>query len=176
MKFLYAMVWLFPVIFMIHDFEEIIMIEAWKKKNEKYIKEKNIPYSFEVSTASFSAAVLGIFILFSVLSGFSYIYESYFLWTAMYIGFILHMIFHVISSMVMRRYTPGAATSIPFTLLCLHMLLKSGILLKYNAIGLCITVIILVIIAVVFLGCLHNLMGNIDKLIEMYIKKCTKIN
>lgn len=52
-----AIAWLFPIIFMIHDFEEIVMINAWQQKNKQYIqnmKDKYIPFKFKGSTASIS--------------------------------------------------------------------------------------------------------------------------
>ena len=33
-----TIVWLFPVIFMLHDFEEIIFVEAWKRKYKRKIQ------------------------------------------------------------------------------------------------------------------------------------------
>lgn len=35
-----TIVWLFPVIFMLHDFEEIIFVEAWKRKYKKKYKQQ----------------------------------------------------------------------------------------------------------------------------------------
>ncbi|MDT8719218.1 HXXEE domain-containing protein [Clostridium sp. 19966] len=47
--FIFIFIWIFPVIFILHDFEEIIMITAWKQRNKKYIeslKIKHIPIDF----------------------------------------------------------------------------------------------------------------------------------
>lgn len=170
MKFLYGMIWLFPILFMIHDFEEIIMIEAWKKKNDKFIREKKIPYSFNVTTASFSTAVLFIFILFSAVTLFSYVYESYFLWLIMFLAFIFHLFFHAASCLVMIRYTPGVITSIPFAAIGIVLILKSKILEMYKAIPIIISVIILIGIAVGILAFLHRFMAQIDVLIKKYIE------
>lgn len=35
-----TLIWLFPIIFILHDFEEIIMIEKWMKTNSGAIFEK----------------------------------------------------------------------------------------------------------------------------------------
>ncbi len=34
-----TIIWLLPILFMIHDFEEIIMAEAWSKRFKKELKE-----------------------------------------------------------------------------------------------------------------------------------------
>ena len=40
-----TLIWLFPIMFILHDFEEIIMVERWMKRNStvhiRHIAEKN---------------------------------------------------------------------------------------------------------------------------------------
>jgi len=62
MKLFQIIIWLFPIMFMIHDFEEIVMLKAYQKRNEAYIqtlktKGKYIPFGFEGTTPVFSIAV-----------------------------------------------------------------------------------------------------------------------
>lgn len=35
-----AIIWFFPIVFIIHDFEEIIFIQSWISKNGYYLCEK----------------------------------------------------------------------------------------------------------------------------------------
>ena len=35
-----AIVWFFPILFMFHDFEEIILIQQWISKNRHYLSER----------------------------------------------------------------------------------------------------------------------------------------
>jgi len=38
MKLFQIIIWLFPIMFMIHDFEEIVMLKAYQKRNEALFK------------------------------------------------------------------------------------------------------------------------------------------
>jgi hypothetical protein len=70
-----AIVWLFPVIFMLRDFEEVIFVVAWKKRFKIQIqttKMKKAPFSDLEDTASFSIGIAIEFIIISALSLFAY--------------------------------------------------------------------------------------------------------
>lgn len=82
-----TIVWLFPVIFMLHDFEEIIFVEAWKRKYKRKIqttKMKKIPFADLGSTPSFSIGVLIEFFIISALSLSACIFDWYFLWLGLF--------------------------------------------------------------------------------------------
>ena len=52
--------WLFASLFMVHEFEEVVLVGAWKKRNMVYSSTPNsklTPYWAFVSTASFSCGV-----------------------------------------------------------------------------------------------------------------------
>lgn len=66
MKELFMIIWLFPILFMIHDFEEIIIIKSWQQKNKEYIEnrlQKFVPFNFKASTAAFSIGVAEEFVI-----------------------------------------------------------------------------------------------------------------
>lgn len=42
MKELFMIIWLFPILFMVHDFEEIIIINAWKEKMNITLKTEKL--------------------------------------------------------------------------------------------------------------------------------------
>lgn len=103
MNVMNAIVWILPIIFMLHDFEEIIMIESWikryetqleqlMKENGKDIMSTKIPYKDFRSTASFSVAVLILFFCFSLISLLSCLFHSYFIWYGVCFAFVIHCI------------------------------------------------------------------------------------
>jgi hypothetical protein len=62
---LLMLIWLFPVVLIFHDFEEIMMMEKWVKRNSSTITDKLPPRiarrvirQFSLSTAQFAVAVL----------------------------------------------------------------------------------------------------------------------
>lgn len=127
---LLTLIWLFPVVFIFHDFEEIIMMEKWVKQNTGNISEKLPPRlarrvlrQFSLSTAQFAAAVVVIF-LFVSLSTFmagQYVNEGAFLgniylFTVLQLVFFIHVFTHVGQSILFRCVTPGVITSVLFVL------------------------------------------------------------
>ncbi|WP_236886654.1 HXXEE domain-containing protein [Clostridium beijerinckii] len=64
-----AIICFFPMLFIIHDFEEIIFIQSWMSKNRYYLSEKFpklskklLPHFDNATTASFAFRVAEEFI------------------------------------------------------------------------------------------------------------------
>lgn len=109
-----SLIWLLPIVFMIHDFEEIIFINWWMKKNEELIS-KNYPRIFNeyngMSTAAFALAVSEEFILLVGVTLASVVFNWYYLWLGALIGFLVHLLVHVFQWIVFKKYTPMIFTS-----------------------------------------------------------------
>jgi hypothetical protein len=119
------LIWLFPIIFGIHDFEEIIVVEKWLSKNKedliKFLPKRAISLfekNFARKTNQFSLAVYVEFILISLstifvfLNGFTGGYK--WLYLGLYSVFFLHSFTHIGQTILLKRYTPGVITSILF--------------------------------------------------------------
>jgi hypothetical protein len=98
-----SLIAVFPVVFMFHDFEEIIFFKTWLTKNSDFLKEKFpeisrriLPHLEKLSTAAFSLAVAEEFILISIITFTSIWLKNYFLWFAIFIAFSLHLVAHII--------------------------------------------------------------------------------
>ena len=80
LKFLIAML---PVVFMLHDFEEIIMFKPWLVKNREELKSRFPKFEnsltkrsyFEYSTSAFAVAVMNEFALISLVTFFFFFFE-----------------------------------------------------------------------------------------------------
>lgn len=114
-----TIIWLLPVFFMIHDFEEIIMMDSWKKRNEKYILEKFprigkklINQYNKLSTASFAFAVAIEFIIISISAFIAAEFGILSLWMACFFIFSIHLIIHIIQWIAIRRYIPAIFTAV----------------------------------------------------------------
>jgi hypothetical protein len=114
-----TVMWLFPVIFMIHDFEEVIMFKPWVTKNAGFIKKRfprlaarMLPHMEDLSTSSFALGVAGMFLMVSAVTLISVELDLYCLWAAAVIGYFIHLIVHVGQFLVVRRYVPVVITSI----------------------------------------------------------------
>ncbi|MBS4211795.1 HXXEE domain-containing protein [Neobacillus rhizophilus] len=125
------LIWAVASVFIIHDFEEIIVMEGWLKRNEKDIL-KVLPKRFHNyfirvfprHTAGFALAVLVeyIGILLTIILAMGGAAKH---WTLIGILSVVSILFihsftHICQAIILRRYTPGVATAvillIPFCL------------------------------------------------------------
>lgn len=111
---------LFPVIFIIHDLEELIMLQSRLSKNRKELKERFPKIErffesrkvFEISTSSFAIAMLYEFLLLSVITFLSLYFENYKWWFSLLIGYSLHLVLHLIQWILFKKYIPMLITSV----------------------------------------------------------------
>lgn len=146
---LQTLIWLFPIVFIFHDFEEIIMMEKWMKQNANTIYEK-LPKSmanrvikqFSMSTAQFAVAVVVIFIF---VSGSTYMANQYvnqgplaniYCFTVMLLVFFIHVFTHIGQTIFFRSITPGVVTSVflvlPYTIAMIGSLLVYDVITWYT--------------------------------------------
>jgi len=143
--YLLTLIWLFPIAFIFHDFEEIIMVEKWLQHNKaklyKLLPKKmadRIVKQFSMTTAQFSVAVLVIFLFVSIstILASQYIIGGQFgnihLFTVVQLVFLLHAFTHIGQSILLRSITPGAITSviviIPYSYFLFPALFDFGII------------------------------------------------
>ncbi|WP_462409315.1 HXXEE domain-containing protein [Neobacillus sp. Marseille-QA0830] len=134
-----VLIWLVASVFILHDFEEIITVEGWLKKNEKdvlkVVPKRFHPYInrvFPHGTAGFSVAVLVEYIgILQVTFLASYGHGEG--WTFLGILSVVTILFihsftHIGQCLLFKKYTPGVVTSIilviPFSIYFFHFLLS----------------------------------------------------
>ncbi|WP_369689295.1 HXXEE domain-containing protein [Bacillus sp. AFS040349] len=129
-------IWLFLVIFMLHDFEEIISVESWSRKTSSLIESNNnrlkkLIWSFwNINSHSFAKRDVVIFLVASTIvfikvqfieSGWTAILFMIFLCFV-----ILHNLVHLIQTLILKTYTPGLYTAIglvtPYTIYLFYRL------------------------------------------------------
>jgi len=113
-----TVMWLLPIVFMFHDFEEIIMTKPWIIKNLQSIRtrfpkqvSRSILVSGSLSTPAFALAAAEEFV---VITGLTYIgvergYIS--MWVGLLMGFTIHLFVHIAQFIAFRKYTPAIITS-----------------------------------------------------------------
>lgn len=131
-----VIVWLFPIIFMIHDFEEIIFISAWRKKYKHYIDTctmKKKPFEDFKSTASFSIGVEILFLIFSFAALFAIIFNNYYIWYGLFFATTAHFITaHFLLTLKFKHYVPGIITAILFLPLSIYILYTATSILVFS--------------------------------------------
>ncbi len=156
--------WLLPVVFMLHEFEEIIMLPPWIVKNQPRLNarfprlaKRVLPHYARLSPSSFSLAVAEEYLLLSALTLIAVEHSLYAFWAGILLGFLLHLIVHIVQFIIYRGYVPAIITSVIgclYGVLALHAL-NAGDLLAWRAV-LFWTLLFSVVIALNLL-CVHAL-------------------
>lgn len=154
-----VMVWLFPMLFIFHDFEEIIFMQSWVSKNKRYLckrypvlSKRLLPHLINITTSSFALGVAEEFILISIIAVLSYVTNWYILWLGFFIAFTLHLVIHCFQALILRKYVPAIITSIICLPICIYIikntvkLYKLGAVVLYSILAFIIMLINLVII------------------------------
>lgn len=136
-----TLIWLFPIIFIFHDLEEIITIESSMAANKnKYPKTNFVEMTLRMrkklgSTAAqlaVSATWILLIISFTAVTTvhFSSDGGNFLLFTAILNLFVLQASMHIVQSIMFWGYTPGIITSlfllIPYCLITYYFLVEYG--------------------------------------------------
>lgn len=147
-------IWLFPLLFIFHDLEEIIGFMPWIEQNEKLLEKKAafiLNTHKSLSTEGFALAVAEEFVVVLFVSFFAIFYHTrflYLIWLGGFVAFALHLVLHILQAIWIRRYIPALATSI----LCLPVssiiIWKTTTLLHVNTFELLVFSLIGVLIVI----------------------------
>ena len=103
---------LLPVVFMLHDFEEIIIFKPWLEKNRDELKrrfpriDKTLSKNHDhLSTSAYAVAVLHEFFIITVITYFSLYFGSYHWWFGAFAAFSLHLVVHLLEFRVAKWRT-----------------------------------------------------------------------
>jgi hypothetical protein len=117
------LIWWFPIAFIMHDFEELILFEPWLKKNANVIVnrvenkvptflEKQLKVILGKTTTQFAFPIFLIFILTCVSSLLAAEFVSYPFFLLSSSLFFLHGFMHVGQAILLHRYIPALITSV----------------------------------------------------------------
>ena len=124
-----TLMWLLPIAFMVHDFEEIIMTRPWYLRNEAFLKARfarlagSIARTGTLSTSAFALAVAEEFVILSAVTLVCVEYGLYSVWAGFLIGFFIHLVYHIGSFLAMGRYVPYVITSVVAGIYAIYALL-----------------------------------------------------
>jgi hypothetical protein len=163
-----VIIWLFPILFIFHDFEEIIFMQVWISKNKRYLcdrfpilSKKLLPHFDNITTASFALGVAEEFVLISIITVVSYMMNWYSLWIGLFIAFTLHLLIHCFQGLVVRKYVPAIVTSVICLPICIYIINRImqaftlNIIILYSILGF--------IVMIINLGVIHKFMDIFSK-------------
>lgn len=159
-----TVMWLLPIAFMIHDFEEIIMMRPWLAKNSVEIQRRfpslaarMMPHLEKLSTSSFALAVAEEFILLSVITYFAVEHELYSVWSGVLLAFFIHLLVHITQFVLYRKYVPVIVTSLITGLYCIFALYFLNLHLRLNWPNVFIWTAISTVVLIINLVFVHSL-------------------
>jgi hypothetical protein len=125
-----TVMWLLPVFFMIHDFEEIIMMEPWAAKYGDRIRKRFPGFGPKLmsevesrTTASMAFAVAIIFTVLSLLVFIAVWFNLKSLWMGILLAYSIHIIIHFAQAIMVSGYVPvliGGAVSFIYCLFAFY--------------------------------------------------------
>lgn len=109
-----------PVLFILHDTEEIITYHRWIIAHRQTLIQKfprlrsMFNYMADFSTSSFIWAALEELLVLLLVTAYFLLDGAYSLqiWSAIFIAFSLHLVLHVGQSCILKGYVPGVISSL----------------------------------------------------------------
>lgn len=175
MKDIQFILWLLPILFMFHDFEEIIFMKPWIRKNKKRLVKKYPKLSEKImtnydslTTSSFALGVAEEFMLISIITITAFLTGWYFLWFGAFIAFTIHLIVHCIQWIAFKGYVPVIVTSIICLPICCYFIVLFLHLYKADIEQIVLFSVVGVVVTVVNLLAVHKAMFVFDKWLIKY--------
>jgi uncharacterized membrane protein len=141
-------------------------------KNKDYLAQKFpkiskrfLPRLEKLSTSAFALAVAEEFVLLSLITLGSVLFDNYVLWLAAFMGFFVHLLIHLGQWIILKRYIPAIWTTFLALIYCIYTLYE--IVVKDNIFQIS-EIVSWTIIGLVLVGV--NLIFA-HKLAEMYNRK-----
>lgn len=155
---------IFILIFMLHNLEEVVMVEKWIGRIYPRVVDK-VPLFIQkelnnnknMTSTQFAWVVLLVSIFASILMMVAIFTEHYSLFVGLNFIFALNVFTHPLQSLFLRAYTPGLITSllliIPYNILFINFFARSEYF-TYDTVV--VSVILFIIFIPVFFLC-HRL-------------------
>ena len=167
---IYKLSFIAIVLFMIHEFEEIIFIKKFIEKNkvvkdmknELFVKKKE---SYP-STETTSLMIAEEFIILSTLLSIASEFRMYEIVLSLFIVYIAHLVPHIYDALRYRKFSPGSRTS--FIIFPLGILIIWNVILnkEINFVIFILCVIIIGFLMILNLIFLHKISKKIDKYLQ----------
>ena len=130
---------LLPVVFMIHEYEEIIMFKHWLKHHQPELRTRFPKFEqmlarsghFNYATSTYAVGTAHEFLLISLITFSAMSVGAYSWWFAAFAGHSIHLLIHLVQWMIYRKYIPVIVTtilSLPYCVYALALFAKASLL------------------------------------------------
>ncbi len=163
-------VWMLPILFILHDFEEMIIMPLWKIRHHQKLATFRKPFFGSVTKSSaFAVGVLEEFVILMFISGFCQLTHNNLLYLSFVIAYTAHFIIHYIMCLQFRGYVPGVVT-VTLELPMVLMIISHYWLYDVSLLSVVVYLLLAMIIAFTNLKIMHLIMPKIQTHLEKYAK------
>ena len=163
-------VWMLPILFILHDFEEMIFMPLWKKRHHQKLMTFKKPFFGSVTQGSaFAVGVLEEFVILLLISGLCQMTHNTLLYLSFVIAYTSHFMLHYIMCLRFKGYVPGVVTAsleLPIVLMIIFRYWPSDI----SLLPVIVYLFIAMAIAYTNLKVMHQIMPKIQLSLEKYMK------
>ena len=163
-------VWMLPILFILHDFEEMIIMPLWKIRHHQKLATFRKPFFGSVTQSSaFAVGVLEEFVILLFISGLCQLTHNNLLYLSFVIAYTAHFIIHYIMCLQFRGYVPGVVTvtlELPMVLMIISHYWSSDVPL----LSVFVYLLLAMVIAFTNLKIMHLIMPKIQTHLEKYAK------
>lgn len=163
-------VWMLPILFILHDFEEMIIMPLWKIRHHQKLATFRKPFFGSVTKSSaFAVGVLEEFVILLFISGFCQLTHNNLLYLSFVIAYTAHFIIHYIMCLQFRGYVPGVVT-VTLELPIVQMIISHYWSSDVPLLSVFVYLLLAMIIAFTNLKIMHLIMPKIQTHLEKYAK------
>lgn len=163
-------IWMLPILFILHDFEEIIFVPLWKKKHQQALEKLKTPFFGATTNGSaFATGVLEEFVILLLISAICQMTQNDLLYLSFVLAYTSHFIMHYVMCFKFKGYVPGVVTvtlQIPLILLIIthywHVIYSIPVFIMSLVLTMAVVYANLVI--------MHRIMPKIQYIMEDYTK------
>lgn len=163
---MHELIWMFPILFIVYDMEEIIGFGLWLLKNRKFLDEKYPKISNKYrpySTEGMAAAVMEELVLCLGICIIARFTEFYGLWFGAFVAYTVHLVVHIGQSIVIRKYIPAVLTSVLCLPISIWLIGKSVGLLSYSIVAVAVYSVIGIVVILGNLKIAHEIIYSFTK-------------
>lgn len=165
-----TLVFLVMILFLIHEFEEMVMIDPWVRRQQKYgtalTRKHYFVQRFKEGPPTAPVMIIGIeFIILAAVSTLTLITGWYIIMVGFLVPYIAHLVGHIFEWFQYRSYTPSLITSVITLLQCITV----GYLLYLSSGAELIHLVLATIVMTVFLSAGFALLGFLEPKIKQWL-------
>lgn len=157
--------WSLPILFILHDFEEMIVMPLWKKRSRfRALKNPTAYFGATRDGSAFSVGVLEEFVILLLISAICQLTGNNRLYLGFCIAYALHFLIHYKLSYSFRGYVPGLVT-VTLQIPLMYLLIQHYLVLDMSSL---LYILVAMIISYTNLYVLHRLMPKIEVIFHRY--------